>query len=113
MASLIKKLEAMELRKVNEVITLPKIDEVCRNCETMEQPTNECPTILAFKEGLHDQANAINMVKKSYLSPYSETYNLGWSNHQNFSWRNDNVVIPSTHGSSNFVPFNPPFKKES
>ena len=64
MASLTRKLEAMELRKVNEVNTMPKIDEVCRICKTMEYPTNECPTIPAFKEVLPDQANAMNMVKK-------------------------------------------------
>ena len=111
MASLTRKLEAMELRKVNGINIVPKIDEVCRICETMEHPTNECPTILAFKEVLHDQANAMNMVKKSYPSPYSETYNSGWRNHPNFSWRNDNVVASPTHDSSNFVPYNPPPKK--
>ena len=84
-ASLTRKLEAMELRKVNGINTMPKVDEVCIICETMEHPIDECPTILAFKEVLHDQANAMNMVKKSYPSPYSETYNLGWRNHPNFS----------------------------
>ena len=84
-ASLTRKLEAMELRKVEEVNTMPNIYEVCRICETMEHPTNECPTIPAFKEVLHDQANAMNMVKKSYHFPYSEAYNLGWRNHLNFS----------------------------
>nr|XP_023922705.1 uncharacterized protein LOC112034145 [Quercus suber] len=105
------KLEAMELRKVNGVNTVPKIDKVCRICGTMEHPTNECPTILAFKEVLHDQANAMNMVEKSYPFPYSETYNSRKMNHPNFSWRNENVVAPPTHGSSNFVPYNPPPKK--
>ena len=109
-ASLTRKLEAMELRKVNGINTVSKIDEVCRICETMEHPTNECPTIPAFKEVLHDQSNAINMVKKSYPSPYSKTYNSGWRNHLNFSWRNDNVVAP-THSSSNFVLYNPLPKK--
>ena len=75
MASLTRKLEAMELRKVSGINTVPKIDEVCRIFETMEHPTDECPTILAFKEALHDQANAMNMVKTSYPSPYSKTYN--------------------------------------
>ena len=56
-ASLTRKLEAMELRKVNGFNTVPKIDKVFRICETMEHPTNEFPTILAFKEVLHDQAN--------------------------------------------------------
>ena len=49
--------------------------------------------------------------KKSYPSPYLETHNSGWRNHPNFSWRNDNVVAPPTHGSSNFVPYNPPPNK--
>ena len=111
MASITRKLEAMELRKVNGVNTVPKIHEICRICETMEHLTNDCPTIPTFKEVLLDQANAMNLVKKSYPSPYSNTYNLGWSNHPNFSWRNDNVVVPPTHGSLNFVPYSAPPKK--
>ena len=72
-ASLTRKLEVMELREVNGINTVPKIDEVCRIFDTMEHSTNEYPIIPAFKEVLHDQANAMNMVKKSYPSPYSET----------------------------------------
>ena len=59
----------MELRKVNGIDIVSKIDEVCRIYETMEHPTNECPTIPAFKEVLHDQANAMNMMKKSHPFP--------------------------------------------
>ena len=55
----------MELRKIKGINIVPKIDEVRRICETMEHPTNECPTIPTFKEVLHDQANAMNMVKTS------------------------------------------------
>ena len=47
-ASLTRKLEAMELRKVNGINTMPKIDEVCRICETMEHSTNQCPIIPGF-----------------------------------------------------------------
>ena len=68
-ASLTRKLEVMEIRKVNGISTVPKIDEVHRICETMEHPTNECSTIPAFKEVLHDQANAMNMMKKSHPFP--------------------------------------------
>ena len=77
----------------------------------MEHLANECPTIPTFKEMLYDQANAMNMVKKSYPSPYLETYNSVWRNHPNFSWRNDIVVAPPTHGFLNLVPYNPPSKK--
>ena len=69
MASLTRKLEAMELRKANGINTVPKIDEVCRIFDTMEHSTNEYPIIPAFKEVLHDQANAMNMVKKIILFP--------------------------------------------
>ena len=37
-ASITRKLETMELRKVNGVNIVSKIDEVCRICETMEHP---------------------------------------------------------------------------
>ena len=67
-ASLTRKLEAMELRKVNEINIVPKIDEFCRIC-AVEHPTNECYSIPTFKELLHDQANAMNMVKNHTCPP--------------------------------------------
>ena len=34
-----------------------------------------------------DQANAIGVMRKpSNYNPYSNTYNLGWRDHPNFSW---------------------------
>ncbi|KAL2505712.1 reverse transcriptase [Abeliophyllum distichum] len=33
-----------------------------------------------------DQANALNMMRKPPYNPYSNTYNLGWRDHPNFSW---------------------------
>ena len=95
----------MELRKVNEDMFVLKINDVGSICETVGHPTNECPTILAFKEVLHNQANAININKKPFHSPYSETYNSGWRNHPNFNWRNDNVALPP-QSHSNYVPYN-------
>jgi hypothetical protein len=74
----------MELRKVNEIKVVQN-EEVCVICEIIGHTTHECPTILAFKEVLHDQANAMNTYKKPFDAPYSETYNSGWRNHPNFS----------------------------
>ncbi|XP_024046520.1 uncharacterized protein LOC112100886 [Citrus clementina] len=48
----------------------------------------KCPTLPALKECLNDQANVINTFNKP--NPYSQTYNPGWKNHPNFSWRNNN-----------------------
>jgi hypothetical protein len=108
-ASLARKVESMELRKVNE-ITLVQREEVCGICEIMGHATHECPTIPALKEVLHDQANAMNTYKKPFQSPYAETYNPGWRNHPNFSWRNENNA-PPFQGPSNFVTYNPPHKR--
>uniref|UniRef100_A0A2N9IPP2 Reverse transcriptase/retrotransposon-derived protein RNase H-like domain-containing protein n=1 Tax=Fagus sylvatica TaxID=28930 RepID=A0A2N9IPP2_FAGSY len=108
-ASLARKVESMELRKVNEITPVQK-EEVCGICEIMGHATHECPTIPAFKEVLHDQANAMNTYKKPFQSPYSETYNPGWRNHPNFSWRNENNA-PPPQGPSNSVIYNPPHKR--
>ena len=99
----------MELRKVNEITPFQK-EEVCGICEIMGHATHECPTIPAFKEVLHDQANAMNTYKKPFQSPYPETYNPGWRNHPNFSWRNENNA-PPPQGPSNSVTYNPPHKR--
>ncbi|XP_022852000.1 uncharacterized protein LOC111373667 [Olea europaea var. sylvestris] len=94
-ASLSRKVEAMELRKVKEVKPVQN-DEICSICETFGHLTHDCPNIPVFKEVLHDQANAINTFKKPFPSPFSETYNQQWRNHPNFSWRDDNLTLEET-----------------
>ena len=64
LASLIRKVEAMEHKKVKKIKYVQE-EEICSNCELMEQSTNECPNILV-------QANLMNTFKKPFHSPYSE-----------------------------------------
>ena len=65
----------------------------------MGHVTKECPTLPAFREMLHDQANFVNQFKKP--STFSETYNPGWRNHPNFSWRNNtNNNVPQQKSDS-------------
>ncbi|XP_022855492.1 uncharacterized protein LOC111376749 [Olea europaea var. sylvestris] len=110
-ASLSRKVEAMELRKVKEVKPVQN-DEICSICETFGHLTHDCPNIPVFKEVLHDQANAMNTFKKPFSSPYSETYNQQWRNHPNFSWRDDNRVhLSQPQGLSKFPSFPPPQSK--
>ncbi|XP_022886923.1 uncharacterized protein LOC111402855 [Olea europaea var. sylvestris] len=107
-ASLSRKVEAMELRKVKEVKPVQN-DEICSICETFGHLTHDCPNIPVFKEVLYDQANAMNTFKKPFSSPYSETYNQQWRNHPNFSWRDDNRVhLSQPQGLSKFPSFPPP-----
>ncbi|XP_022866699.1 uncharacterized protein LOC111386463, partial [Olea europaea var. sylvestris] len=110
-ASLSRKVEAIELRKVKEVKPVQN-DEICSICETFGHLTHDCPNIPVFKEVLHDQANAMNTFKKPFSSPYSETYNQQWRNHPNFSWRDDNRDhISQPQGLSKIPSFPPPQSK--
>ena len=90
-----RRLENMELHRVNEVASVAKNEEICVICERQGHPTKECPTIPAFKEVLHGsnqlEVNALNQnqQRKPSNSPYSETYNPGWRDHPNFRWRSN------------------------
>ena len=52
MATLYQQLEALGMKKVNEVSDVSPIDQLCRVCALLGHPTGECPTIPACKEVL-------------------------------------------------------------
>ena len=104
LASLTRKVEAMELKKVKEIKSVQE-EEVCSNCELLGHSTNECPNLPV-------QANFMNTFKKPFHSPYSETYNPQWRNHPNFSWRDDNrAQPPHSQKPQNFHSYPPPHTK--
>jgi len=82
-ASSARKVEALELKMSGQLKSVQEI--ICQICETNEHSTNDCPTLPSFKEYLHEQANALNSFQRPNQNPYSQTYNLGWRNHSNFS----------------------------
>ena len=92
-ASLTRKIEAMELKKVKEVKSAQN-EDICVICEHVGHSTNECPNLPICKEVLHEHVNAFNTFKKSFFSPCSKSYNHQWKNYPNFSWRNENHVQP-------------------
>ena len=87
-ANLTRKLEAIELKKVNEVIVVPKVpsvlmgsrvEESCIICDDLTHLTINCPNLPQVKGAIQiEQANALNYQMKPFNSPYSETYNPGW-----------------------------------
>ncbi|XVF87630.1 hypothetical protein PTKIN_Ptkin18bG0135500 [Pterospermum kingtungense] len=101
-ASLARKIEAMEMKKEKEIKSVQN-DEICSICEAIGHSTSTCPNILVFKEVFHEQVNVMNNFKKPFSSPFLDTYNPGWRNHPNFSWRGDNNAqqMPP-QGSTNF-----------
>jgi hypothetical protein len=86
-ASLARKVEALELKKSGQLKCVQDI--VCQICETNEHSTIDCPTLPSFKECLHEQAHALTSFQRPNHNPYSQTYNPGWRNHSNFSWKSD------------------------
>jgi hypothetical protein len=87
-ASIARKVEALELKRSGQLKYVQDI--VCQICETNEHSTNDCLTLPSFKECLHEQAHALNNFQRPNHNPYSQTYNPGWRNHPNFSWKSDN-----------------------
>ena len=64
-------------------------DISCHVYDSTNHSTQDCPTLLALRESLHEQVNVVDNFKMSNLNPYSQTYNSSLRNHLNFSWRND------------------------
>ena len=97
--NLTRKLEAIELRKVNEVTVVPevpsvpmgsRVEEPCIICDDPTHSTINCPNLPQVKGAIQiEQANALNYQRKPINSPYSGTYNPGWGKHPNFCWRNE------------------------
>ena len=57
-ASLTRKIEAMELSKSGVSKSNEAIENMCRICSTNIHAMQDCPTIPAFQEVLQEHANA-------------------------------------------------------
>lgn len=66
-ASLVRKVEALEYKRSDQVKSVQEI--ACSVCNPNDHFTQDCLTLPALKECLHDQANAINTFNKP--NPYS------------------------------------------
>ena len=127
-ANLTRKLEAIELKKVNEVTSVPQVpsvpigprlEEPCIICDDLTHSTINCLNLPQVKGAIQiEQANALNYQRKTFNSPYSETYNLGWGKHPNFSWRNEGGPhnLPNNQGpnyqNQGFSNPPPPFQNQ-
>ena len=109
-ANLTRKLEAIQLKKVNEVTSVPqvpsvpmgsRVEEPCIICDDPTHSTINCPNLPHVKGAIQiEQANALNYQRKPFNYPYSEKYNPGWGKHPNFSWRNEGGLhnLPNNQG---------------
>ncbi|KAL5722472.1 hypothetical protein ACHQM5_005988 [Ranunculus cassubicifolius] len=92
--------EAIEIKKQTKA--KESVESICGICESDAHCTKDCPTIPAFKEVLHDQANAINTYKRPFSQPYNEASNFNWRKHPNFSWRNGPTANEDEKSSRGF-----------
>ena len=79
-AALNRKIDQMSVKSVNNSSPLP-----CSICGGTDHLAINCGV---SNEGSYEDVNAINQGNfQPNNNPYSNTYNPGWRNHPNFSWR--------------------------
>jgi hypothetical protein len=82
MDAIVKRLDALSAGKpINAANTC--LVESCFVCASPMHQAQNCPSMTVF--AVMEQVNAFNNFQKPSSGPYSETYNLGWRNHPNFS----------------------------
>jgi hypothetical protein len=95
----VKRLDELSVEKPVKVInTLPI--ESCSVCASPMHQAQNCPSMTVFEM---EQVNAFNSFQKPSSGPYSETYNPGWRNHPNFSWK-QNQPNTSQGGAPHYPP---------
>eukprot|EP00261_Vitis_vinifera_P039152 XP_019080395.1 PREDICTED: uncharacterized protein LOC100852655 [Vitis vinifera] len=92
LTTVMRRLDDLEAKGVQEVqIVNDGITQLCLICKSTEHGVQSCPTLPAVQDMFTEQANALGTYKQySSNSPYSNTYNPGWRNHPNLSWRGGN-----------------------
>ncbi|RVW34153.1 Retrovirus-related Pol polyprotein from transposon 17.6 [Vitis vinifera] len=92
LATVMRRLDDLETKGVQEVqIVNDGVTQLCLICKSTEHSVQSCPTLPAVQDMFTEQANALGTYKQySSNSPYSNTYNPGWRNHPNLSWRGGN-----------------------
>jgi len=99
-ASLARKVEALQLKRSGQLKSVQEI--VCQICETNEHSTNDVQLCLFSRNDIQ-QAQALNNFQRPNHNPYSQTYNPGWTNHPNCSWKSDaQTSQPPFHAHHNF-----------
>ena len=90
LTSVVRRLEALELSKGAQSSapepSKPVVSPVCVLCDSQDHLVEQCPGLPIIKV---EQANVLNTFRKPNPNnnPFSETYNPGWRNHPNLSWK--------------------------
>ena len=96
MDTIIKRLDAFNIGWPINVANTFAVDS-CSICASPMHQAHNCPSMTVFFE--MEQMNAFNHFRKQSNGPYSETYNPGWRNHLNFSWKQNQ---PTNQGGASY-----------
>jgi hypothetical protein len=111
MDAIVKRLDALSIGKsVNAANTFPV--ESCFVCASPMHHAQNCPSMTVFTK--MEQVNAFNNFQKPSSGPYSKTYNPGWRNHPNFSWKQNQPTTNQggvPHAQNHYPPgFSAPYQ---
>jgi hypothetical protein len=111
MDAIVRRLDALSVGKpVNAANTFPV--ESCSVCASPMHQAQNCPLMTVFS--VMEQVNAFNNFQKQSSGPYSDTYNPGWRNHPNFSWKQNQPTTNqggAPHAQNHYPPgFSPSYQ---
>ncbi|XP_024024257.1 uncharacterized protein LOC112092396 [Morus notabilis] len=95
--ALTKQIETLKSKdsKGPNMVARTEAHEPCSVCGGMGHLAQDCHTLSEMRGVYEEQCNALGVYGKPY-TPFSETYNPGWKNHPNFSWRDSNQHAQSS-----------------
>ncbi|KAL5540114.1 hypothetical protein UlMin_044201 [Ulmus minor] len=96
----IKVLKTKDTRAPESVVRVES-HEPCFMCNRLDHTPRGCPTYFEIKE-IKEECNALGIPFRKTSDPYSNTFNPGWKNHPNFSWRSN--AQPSTQTNTQWRP---------
>ncbi|KAL5547811.1 hypothetical protein UlMin_003042 [Ulmus minor] len=92
---LTKEIEVLKTKdaRAPEPVARVESHEPCFMCNGLDHTPRECPTYFEIKE-IKEECNALGIPFRKTYDPYSNTFNPGWKNHPNFSWRSNAQPLP-------------------
>ena len=93
-STLSKQLQASQ--QLGSQVSVHKVEEsppTCKQCHG-PHPTSQCLMMNAMGDLTIEQAQyMVKFSQNQNFNPYGQNCNLGWKNHPNFSWKNQNAGI--------------------
>ncbi|KAL5578110.1 hypothetical protein UlMin_019809 [Ulmus minor] len=88
--ALTKEIEVLKTKdtRAPELVARVESHEPYFMCNGLDHTPRECPTYFEIKE-INEECNALGIPFRKTYDPYSNTFNPGWKNHPNFSWRSN------------------------